>query len=59
MVEQLKEFLKEKGLTNTGKKCELVRRTSDYIETKELEQELGVVAFHKLRTSGEANLHQL
>ena len=36
MVEQLKEFLKEKGLTNTGKKSELVRRTSDYIETKEL-----------------------
>jgi len=40
-VDKLKEFLKEKGLSTTGKKSELVRRVSDFIETEELESELG------------------
>ena len=47
-VDKLKEFLKEKGLSTTGKKSELVRRVSDFIETEELESELGVVAFSDL-----------
>ena len=45
---QLKEFLKEKGLSTTGKKSELVCRVSDFIETEELELELGAVAFSDL-----------
>ena len=47
-VDKLKEFLKEKGLSTTGKKSELVRRVSDFIETEELESELGAVAFSDL-----------
>ena len=35
MVDKLKEFRKEKGLSTTGKKSELVRRLSDFIETEE------------------------
>ena len=41
--------LKEKGLSTTGKKSELVHRVSDFIETKELESELGTVAFSNLQ----------
>ena len=45
-VDKLKEFLKEKGLSTIGKKSELVRRVSGYIE---LESELGAVAFSDLQ----------
>ena len=48
-VDKLKEFLKEKGLSTTGRNSEVVRRVSDFIETKELELELGAVAFSDLQ----------
>ena len=44
-VDKLKKFLKEKGLSTTGKKSELVRRVNNFIETEELESELGAVVF--------------
>ena len=47
-MDKLKEFIKEKGLSTTSKKSELVRRVNNFIETEELESELGVIAFSDL-----------
>ena len=59
----LKEFLKEKGLSTTGKESELVRRVSDFIydfiETEELESELGAVAFSDLLVEKPIALEEL
>ena len=57
-VDKLKEFLKENYLP-TGKKSDLVCRVSDFIKTKELESELGAVAFSDLQVERPIALRSL